>query len=119
MATVRASVPFWRVHVFGTNGSAEARDEDTLRVGYIGKDTQEQTFAKVDSLRAMAEAFADAVERRTPFLITPRELVDAEVDHGAIGHLHLERDDLIQELAELDRAMPPMTFADHLSGGDI
>jgi predicted dehydrogenase len=84
MATVRASVPFWRVHVFGTNGSAEARDEDTLRVGYIGKDTQEQTFAKVDSLRAMAEAFADTVERRTPFLITPRELVDVTAAFEAV-----------------------------------
>jgi predicted dehydrogenase len=84
MATVRASVPFWRVHVFGTNGAAEARDEDTLRVGYIGKDTQEQTFAKVDSLRAMAEAFADAVEKRTPFLITPRELVDVTAAFEAV-----------------------------------
>jgi predicted dehydrogenase len=84
MATVRASVPFWRVHVFGTNGSAEARDEDTLRVGYIGKDTQEQTLAKVDSLRAMAEAFADTVERRTPFLITPRELVDVTAAFEAV-----------------------------------
>jgi predicted dehydrogenase len=84
MATVRASVPFWRVHVFGTDGSAEARDEGTLRVGYIGKDTQEQTFAKVDSLRAMAEAFADAVERGTPFLITPRELVDVTAAFEAV-----------------------------------
>jgi predicted dehydrogenase len=84
MATVRASVPFWRVHVFGTNGSAEARDEDTLRIGYIGNDTQEQTFATVDSLRAIAEAFADAIERRTPFLITPRELVDVTAAFEAV-----------------------------------
>jgi predicted dehydrogenase len=84
MATVRASVPFWRVHVFGTNGSAEARDEDTLRIGYIGNDTQEQTFATVDSLRAIAEAFADAIERRTPFLITPRQLVDVTAAFEAV-----------------------------------
>src|SRR5262249_24293628 len=56
MATVRASAPFWRVHVFGTDGFAEARDEVTLRVGYIGKTVREQTLASVDSLRLMAEA---------------------------------------------------------------
>jgi predicted dehydrogenase len=84
MATVRASASFWRVHVFGTNGSAEARDEDTLRVGLIGKPTQEDTFAKVDSLREMAEAFADAVENRTPFLITPRQHVDVTAAFEAV-----------------------------------
>jgi predicted dehydrogenase len=33
MATVRATAPFWRVHVFGTKGDAEARDETHLRLG--------------------------------------------------------------------------------------
>jgi predicted dehydrogenase len=84
MATVRASAPFWRVHVFGANGFAEARDEDTLRVGYIGQATHEETFAKVDSLRAMAEAFADAIETGTPFIITPRELVDVTAAFEAV-----------------------------------
>jgi predicted dehydrogenase len=84
MATVRASAPFWRVHVFGANGFAEARDEDTLRVGYIGQATHEETFAKVDSLRAMAEAFADAIETGTPFIITPRELVDVTATFEAV-----------------------------------
>ena len=36
MATVRAAPNFWRVHVFGTKGMAEARDEDTLIVAPIG-----------------------------------------------------------------------------------
>ena len=84
LATVRATPFYWRVHVFGTNGFAEARDEDTLRIGYIGKALQERTFAKVDSLRAMAEAFADSVERRAPFLITPHELVDVTAAFEAV-----------------------------------
>jgi predicted dehydrogenase len=84
MATVRASVPYWRVHVFGTNGFAEARDEDTLRVGYIGKAAREQVFAPVDSLRAMAEAFADAIETRASFLVTPQELVDVTAAFEAV-----------------------------------
>jgi predicted dehydrogenase len=84
MATVRASAPFWRVHVFCSNGSAEARDEDTLRVCRIGKAAQEETFARVDSLRAMAEAFTDAVEGRKPFLITPQQLIDVTAAFEAV-----------------------------------
>ncbi len=84
MATVRASASFWRVHVFGTNGSAEARDEATLRVGLIGEPTREDTFPTVDSMRVMAEAFADAVANRTPFMITPREHVEVTAAFEAV-----------------------------------
>jgi predicted dehydrogenase len=84
MATVRASAPFWRVHVFGTNGAAEARDEDTLRVALIGKPAREETFARVDSLRAACEAFAEAVEHGTPFVMTPAELVDVTAAFEAV-----------------------------------
>jgi predicted dehydrogenase len=84
MATVRASAPFWRVHVFGANGAAEARDEDTLRVALIGKPAREETFRRVDSLRAACEAFAQAVEHRTPFAMTPAELVDVTAAFEAV-----------------------------------
>jgi predicted dehydrogenase len=84
MATVRASAPFWRVHVFGTNGAAEARDEDTLRVTPIGKPATEETLPRVDSLRAACEAFAEAIEHRTPFLMTPSELVDVTAAFEAV-----------------------------------
>ncbi len=84
MATVRASAPFWRVHVFGTNGAAEARDEDALRIALIGKPPREETFARVDSLRAACEAFAEAVEHGTPFVMTPAELVDVTAAFEAV-----------------------------------
>lgn len=76
MATVRATVPFWRIHVFGTQGFAEARDEDMLRVGYIGKPAEERTFPHVDSLKVLVESFADAVEGRAPFLVRPEQMLD-------------------------------------------
>lgn len=76
MATIRATVPFWRIHVFGTKGFAEARDEDMLRVGYIGAAPEERTFPHVDSLRVLVESFADAVEGRAPFLVTPAQMLD-------------------------------------------
>jgi predicted dehydrogenase len=76
LATIRATVPFWRIHVFGTKGFAEARDEDTLRVGYIGKGVEERTYEHVDSLKELVESFADAVEGRAPFLVTPAQMLD-------------------------------------------
>jgi predicted dehydrogenase len=77
MATVRATVPFWRVHVFGTKGFAVARDEDALRIGMIGEAAREETYPHVDSLKVLVEAFADAVEGRAPFPVTPDQMVDA------------------------------------------
>jgi predicted dehydrogenase len=76
MATVRAAPMFWRIHVFGTNGSAEARDEDTLIVARVGEAPQTHTFEHVDSLRALVDAFADAVEGRAPFPVTTGQLLD-------------------------------------------
>jgi len=84
MATVRAAVPFWRIHVFGTQGDAEARGEKNLRTGYIGAPAMEHTFAPVDSLRALAESFADAVEGRAPFPISPRQLIDVTAAFEAV-----------------------------------
>jgi len=76
MATIRATVPFWRIHVFGTEGFAEARDEDTLRVGYLGQAPQERTFPHVDSLKVLVESFADAIEGGAPFLVSPDQMLD-------------------------------------------
>jgi len=75
MGTVRASPLLWRVHVFGTKGAAEARGEDELIVTKIGGKPQSQTFASVDSLRELAESFADAVEGKAPFLVSPEEML--------------------------------------------
>jgi predicted dehydrogenase len=76
MGTVRAAPMFWRMHVFGTEGSAEARGEDTLIVGRIGSETREQVFDHVDSLRVLLEAFADAIEGKAPFPVRPEQMLD-------------------------------------------
>ena len=76
LATIRATVPFWRIHVFGTKGFAEARDEDVLRVGYIGQPPEERTYEHVDSLKVLVESFADAVEGKAPFLVRPDQMLD-------------------------------------------
>ena len=75
-ATVRAAPMFWRVHVFGTLGSAEARGEDELIVARIGGEPERRTFAHVNSLRELLECFAEAVEGTAPFPVTPAQMLD-------------------------------------------
>jgi predicted dehydrogenase len=77
LATVRAAPNIWRVHVFGTKGMAEARDEDTLTIGMIGGAApQTHHYEHVDSLKALTDSFADAVEGRAPFLVSTDQMLD-------------------------------------------
>jgi len=76
MATVRAAPNIWRVHVFGTKGMAEARDENTLTFSPIGGTPQTHTYEQVDSLKVLAESFADAVEGRGSFLVSTGQMLD-------------------------------------------
>ena len=76
LGTVRAAPTFWRMHVFGTDGSAEARGEDDLIVAKIAGAAEERRFEHVDSLRTLLEAFADAVEGKAPFPVTPAQMLD-------------------------------------------
>ncbi len=62
--------------------------EDTLIVTRIGGEPREQTFPHVDSLRVLIEAFADAVEGRAPFPVTPEQMLDViGAFEGAIASL--------------------------------
>ena len=76
MATIRATLPFWRVHVFGTKGMAEAREEDTLTLAYLGGKPQTTTCERVDSLHVLTDSFADAIEGRAPFLVSTAQMLD-------------------------------------------
>jgi len=75
-ATVRAAPNIWRVHVFGSKGMAEARDENTLTVSPIGGTPQTHSYEQVDSLKVLVESFADAVEGRAPFLVSTGQMLD-------------------------------------------
>jgi predicted dehydrogenase len=83
-ATVRAAVPYWRIHVFGTKGWAEARDEDTLTIGMIGAPARTCTFEHVDSLAVLIDSFADAVAGRAPFLVPTGQMLDVIAAFEAI-----------------------------------
>jgi len=75
VGTVRAAPAYWRVHVFGTKGWAEARDETTLTVALNGESAQTQTFSQVDSLAVLLEAFAESIAHGHPFPVTTDEML--------------------------------------------
>jgi predicted dehydrogenase len=76
LATVRAAPMFWRIHVFGTKGSAEARDETSLTVALIGGMTETKVHPAADSLGVLLEAFAETIEAGKPFPVTTAEMLD-------------------------------------------
>jgi len=76
LATVRAGPAYWRVHVFGTKGWAEARDETVLTVARIGQQPETKVFPQVDSLGVLLEAFAETIETGKPFPVSTAEMLD-------------------------------------------
>ena len=76
MATVRAVPMFWRIHVFGTKGSAEAREETMLTVAKVGEQPQTTTYPAVDSLGTLIEAFGETIETGKQFPVTTADMLD-------------------------------------------
>lgn len=73
---VRATPFFWRVHVFGNQGSAEAAGANELIVRMSGGKVERRAFEPVNALRANLEAFADAIEGRAEYPISTAQMVD-------------------------------------------
>ena len=76
LATVRAAPAYWRVHVFGTKGWAEARDETTLTLALNGQAPRTEQLPPVDSLGVLLEAFGESIETGRPFPVTTDEMLD-------------------------------------------
>lgn len=76
LGAVRATPFYWRVHVFGSKGSAEALGENDLVVRQKGGGVQELTFDPLDSMRMEFEVFADAVAGRAPYPIPMDHMVN-------------------------------------------
>ena len=75
LATVRATPLYWRVHVFGTQGSAEVLDDVTLILRKSEVTPRQMTYLGVDALRAELDAFVDAIEHRIPFPVPEAEVL--------------------------------------------
>ena len=92
LATVRATPFYWRVHVFGTNGSAEVLDEVTLVLRTSGSAPQTISYPAIDVLAAELDAFADAIEGKRAFPAREAEVLatlsafEAALQSMASGH---------------------------------
>lgn len=74
-STVRATPLFWRVHVFGDQGSIESVSEHELLMHRSNARPERLVFEPVDALRLELEAFADAVDGRAPFPIPAADVL--------------------------------------------
>jgi predicted dehydrogenase len=75
LATIRATPFYWRVHVFGTKGSAEVLDERTMIVRKSGAVPRRIEFDAIDVLRAELDAFADAIEGKASFPVPEADVL--------------------------------------------
>jgi predicted dehydrogenase len=75
LATVRATPFYWRVHVFGTKGSAEVLDETTLVRRTSANSPELVRFRTTDTLRAELDAFVDTIEGKRPFPVSESEVL--------------------------------------------
>jgi predicted dehydrogenase len=75
LATVRATPHYWRVHVFGTKGSAEVLDEGTMVLRKSGARPKQITYPAIDVLRAELDALADAIENKRAFPVPEADVL--------------------------------------------
>ena len=84
LGAVRPSPVYWRVHVFGDTGSAEALGESELVVRTQGGKIERFKYPAEDSLKAEFDAFADAVAGEAPYPIGMEEMVHTIAAFDAI-----------------------------------
>ena len=84
LGAVRASPLYFRIHVFGDEGSVEALDETRTIIRLKGGKTEVKDFPKIDSILAEIDAFADAVAGVAPYPITTGEMVNTIASFEAI-----------------------------------
>jgi predicted dehydrogenase len=75
LATVRATPFYWRVHVFGTKGSAEVLDEVTLILRMTGSKPERTIYPALDVLRAELHAFVDTLQGKHRFPVPEAEVL--------------------------------------------
>jgi len=91
LATVRAAPAYWRVHVFGSKGWAEARDESAFTLARNGEKPQQQLLPQADSLAVLLEAFANSIETGEPFPVATSQMLDVVGGFEAIIQSARER----------------------------
>ena len=86
IATVRATPFFWRVHIFGDQGSAESLSEHELLLHKSNVAPNRLVLDPVDALHAELDAFADAIEGRSQFPISASDILATVAALEAVVH---------------------------------
>ena len=81
---VRSTPQYWRIHVFGTRGSAEALEDVDLVLRKPDAPPQRRSFERVDALRLELEAFAECIETGAPYPIPFDQMLDGVAAFEAI-----------------------------------
>ena len=85
LACLAATRPTWRFQVFGQKGSIELRDETRFEFRPVEGAPEVIEFPKIDTQRAILEAFADAAEGRQAFPISLDEAVEGTAVFEAVA----------------------------------
>ena len=75
LSMVQTSPRYWRMHVFGVEGSLEILNDEEMILHRVGQPPLRSRLAAVDSLRLELEAFARAIGVERPYPISPEEMV--------------------------------------------
>jgi predicted dehydrogenase len=85
MSSIRATPLYWRAHVFGNLGSAEAIGPTEVVLRKTGGAAPvRMNFDPADALRGELEAFAIAAGGGVPYPITPAQMIETVAAFEAI-----------------------------------
>ena len=90
LTAIGVTPDFYRFQVFGTKGWAEIRGSREFTFQPVEGEREEITFPNIDAERAEIEAFADAVEGRVTFPVTPADAVHGVEVIEAMGRSAVE-----------------------------
>ena len=75
LVAMTATAPTFRIQVFGDRGAAELRGETVLEFVPVSGEKVIREYAPFSTERAQLEAFADAIEGRTPFPVSTDDVI--------------------------------------------
>jgi len=73
LTAIGTTADLLRLQVFGTKGWAEVRGMGDLSVAYTEGEGETKSFPKFEAERAQLEGFADAIEGKAAFPVTPEQ----------------------------------------------
>ena len=84
LTTVRVTPQYWRIHVFGDEGSAESLSDTALILRSVEGEPERRAFPAVDTLHAEIDAFAAAIAGEAPYPMTHAEMIATSAAFEAI-----------------------------------